>query len=120
MAARLQSVLAEQPTQGGGLTVRFAGPYLLDGGARQKIHIILEVQNGMSPDGHAGTVGVELNPGRIEPEFWRGFHHPVIAWRRGVQCDKFEVLAQRCAKSSYGEYLLDIHRSFSRSRRAEF
>jgi glucose-1-phosphate thymidylyltransferase len=44
-----------------------------------------------------------------------------IALRLGyITLDKFETLAQRCAKSSYGEYLLGIHRSFVKSRRAEF
>jgi glucose-1-phosphate thymidylyltransferase len=44
-----------------------------------------------------------------------------IALRLGyITLDKFEALAQRCAKSSYGEYLLGIHRSFAQSRRAEF
>jgi glucose-1-phosphate thymidylyltransferase len=44
-----------------------------------------------------------------------------IALRLGyITLDKFETLAQRCAKSSYGEYLLGIHRSFAKSRRAEF
>jgi glucose-1-phosphate thymidylyltransferase len=44
-----------------------------------------------------------------------------IALRLGyITLDKFETLAQRCAKSSYGEYLFGIHRSFAQSRRAEF
>jgi glucose-1-phosphate thymidylyltransferase len=44
-----------------------------------------------------------------------------IALRLGyITLDHFEKLAARCAKSSYGEYLMSIHRSFSRSRRAEF
>jgi glucose-1-phosphate thymidylyltransferase len=43
-----------------------------------------------------------------------------IALRLGyITLDKFETLAQRCAKSSYGEYLFSIHRSFAKSRRAE-
>jgi glucose-1-phosphate thymidylyltransferase len=43
-----------------------------------------------------------------------------IALRLGyITLDHFEALAQRCAKSSYGQYLLSIHRSFTRSRRAE-
>jgi glucose-1-phosphate thymidylyltransferase len=43
-----------------------------------------------------------------------------IALRLGyITLDKFESLAQRCAKSSYGEYLFSIHRSFAKSRRAE-
>jgi glucose-1-phosphate thymidylyltransferase len=41
-----------------------------------------------------------------------------IALRLGyITLDKFETLAQRCAKSSYGEYLLGIHRSFAKSPR---
>jgi glucose-1-phosphate thymidylyltransferase len=44
-----------------------------------------------------------------------------IALRLGyITLDHFEKLAQRCAKSSYGEYLLSIHRTFAKSRRAEF
>ena len=44
-----------------------------------------------------------------------------IALRLGyITLDQFEKLAQRCAKSSYGEYLLSIHRTFATSRRAEF
>jgi len=44
-----------------------------------------------------------------------------IALRLGyVTLDQFEKLAARCEKSSYGEYLLGIHRSFAKSRRAEF
>ncbi|HTQ82680.1 MAG TPA: glucose-1-phosphate thymidylyltransferase RfbA [Pseudolabrys sp.] len=44
-----------------------------------------------------------------------------IALRLGyVTLDQFEKLATRCEKSSYGEYLLGIHRSFAKSRRAEF
>jgi glucose-1-phosphate thymidylyltransferase len=43
-----------------------------------------------------------------------------IALRLGyITLDKFETLAERCAKSSYGEYLLGIHRTFTKSRRAE-
>lgn len=43
-----------------------------------------------------------------------------IALRLGyITLDHFERLAERCAKSSYGEYLLSIHRSFIKSRRAE-
>ena len=43
-----------------------------------------------------------------------------IALRLGyVTLDQFEKLAIRCEKSSYGEYLLGIHRSFAKSRRAE-
>lgn len=43
-----------------------------------------------------------------------------IALRLGyITLDQFEKLAGRCAKSSYGEYLMSIHRSFARSRRAE-
>lgn len=41
-----------------------------------------------------------------------------IALRLGyINIDQFAGLAQQCASSSYGEYLLDIHRSFSDSRR---
>ena len=44
-----------------------------------------------------------------------------IALRLGyVTLDQFEKLAARCEKSSYGEYLLGIHRNFAKSRRAEF
>jgi glucose-1-phosphate thymidylyltransferase len=43
-----------------------------------------------------------------------------IALRLGyITLDHFGMLAARCAKSSYGEYLMSIHRSFVRSRRAE-
>jgi glucose-1-phosphate thymidylyltransferase len=43
-----------------------------------------------------------------------------IALRLGyVTLDQFHKLAERCAKSSYGQYLLDIHRSFVKSRGAE-
>jgi glucose-1-phosphate thymidylyltransferase len=43
-----------------------------------------------------------------------------IALRLGyITLDHFGTLAERCAKSSYGEYLLGIHRSFAQSRRAE-
>jgi glucose-1-phosphate thymidylyltransferase len=43
-----------------------------------------------------------------------------IALRLGyVTLDQFEKLAERCVKSSYGEYLMSIHRSFARSRHAE-
>ena len=43
-----------------------------------------------------------------------------IALRLGyITLDQFEGLAHRCAKSSYGQYLLSIHRSFAKSRRAE-
>jgi glucose-1-phosphate thymidylyltransferase len=43
-----------------------------------------------------------------------------IALRLGyITLDHFERLAQRCAKSSYGEYLLAIHHSLTKSRRAE-
>jgi glucose-1-phosphate thymidylyltransferase len=43
-----------------------------------------------------------------------------IALRWGyITLDQFESLAQRCAKSSYGEYLFSVHRSFAKSRRAE-
>jgi glucose-1-phosphate thymidylyltransferase len=44
-----------------------------------------------------------------------------IALRLGyITPDHFQNLAERCAKSSYGQYLLGIHRSFAKSRRAEF
>jgi glucose-1-phosphate thymidylyltransferase len=43
-----------------------------------------------------------------------------IALRLGyITLDHFEKLAERCAKSSYGQYLMTIHRSFAKSRRAE-
>jgi glucose-1-phosphate thymidylyltransferase len=43
-----------------------------------------------------------------------------IALRLGyITLEHFETLAGRCAKSSYGQYLLSIHRSFTRSPRAE-
>jgi glucose-1-phosphate thymidylyltransferase len=43
-----------------------------------------------------------------------------IALRLGyITLDHFLKLAQRCAKSSYGEYLLNIHRSFAQSRLTE-
>jgi glucose-1-phosphate thymidylyltransferase len=43
-----------------------------------------------------------------------------IALRLGyITLDHFEKLAERCAKSSYGQYLMSIHRSFAKSRRAE-
>jgi glucose-1-phosphate thymidylyltransferase len=44
-----------------------------------------------------------------------------IALRLGyITLDQFETLAERCSKSSYGQYLMSIHRSFARSRRTEF
>ncbi|MGP0089094.1 MAG: glucose-1-phosphate thymidylyltransferase RfbA [Xanthobacteraceae bacterium] len=44
-----------------------------------------------------------------------------IALRLGyITLDHFHKLAERCAKSSYGEYLMGIHRTFGQSRRAEF
>jgi glucose-1-phosphate thymidylyltransferase len=44
-----------------------------------------------------------------------------IALRLGyITLDQFEKLAARCAKSSYGEYLITIHHSFTSSRRSEF
>ena len=44
-----------------------------------------------------------------------------IALRLGyITLDQFGKLAERCAKSSYGEYLLSIHRTFAKSRCAEF
>jgi glucose-1-phosphate thymidylyltransferase len=43
-----------------------------------------------------------------------------IALRLGyITLDHFHALAERCAKSSYGEYLLGIHRSFAQSRLTE-
>ena len=40
-----------------------------------------------------------------------------IALRLGyITLDHFEKLAARCAKSSYGQYLLGIHRSFAQSQ----
>jgi glucose-1-phosphate thymidylyltransferase len=43
-----------------------------------------------------------------------------IALRLGyITLDHFQKLAERCAKSSYGQYLLGIHGSFVKSRRAE-
>jgi glucose-1-phosphate thymidylyltransferase len=44
-----------------------------------------------------------------------------IALRLGyITLDHFARLAERCAKSSYGEYLMGIHKSFANTRRAEF
>jgi glucose-1-phosphate thymidylyltransferase len=44
-----------------------------------------------------------------------------IALRLGyITLDHFAQLAERCAKSSYGEYLAGIHKSFAQTRRAEF
>jgi glucose-1-phosphate thymidylyltransferase len=44
-----------------------------------------------------------------------------IALRLGyITLDHFQKLAERCAKSSYGQYLLGIHRSFAKSRYATF
>jgi glucose-1-phosphate thymidylyltransferase len=43
-----------------------------------------------------------------------------IALRLGyITPGHFRRLAERCAKSSYGQYLLDIHRSLTKSRGAE-
>jgi glucose-1-phosphate thymidylyltransferase len=43
-----------------------------------------------------------------------------IALRFGyITLDQFEKLAQRCAKSSYGEYLMTVFRTYPKSRRAE-
>ena len=43
-----------------------------------------------------------------------------IALRLGyITLDQFHKLAERCAKSSYGQYLLGIHRTFSSSRLGE-
>jgi glucose-1-phosphate thymidylyltransferase len=42
-----------------------------------------------------------------------------IALRLGyITLEHFEKLAARCAKSSYGEYLMSIHRAFARTPRA--
>lgn len=38
---------------------------------------------------------------------------------RYITLDQFEKLALRCAKSSYGEYLMTICRNFAKARRAE-
>jgi glucose-1-phosphate thymidylyltransferase len=38
---------------------------------------------------------------------------------RYITLDHFQKLAERCAKSSYGQYLLAVHKSFANSRRAE-
>jgi hypothetical protein len=38
---------------------------------------------------------------------------------QSIFLDHFEKLAERCAKSSYGEYLMSIHRTFAKSRSAE-
>jgi glucose-1-phosphate thymidylyltransferase len=44
-----------------------------------------------------------------------------IALRLGyITLDHFHMLAERCAKSSYGQYLLGIHHSFVKSRGTEF
>ena len=44
-----------------------------------------------------------------------------IALRLGyISLDHFAELAARCAKSGYGQYLMSIHRSLARPRRAEF
>jgi glucose-1-phosphate thymidylyltransferase len=43
-----------------------------------------------------------------------------IALRLGyITLDHFRKLAERCAKSSYGEYLIGIHRAFAKARGAE-
>jgi glucose-1-phosphate thymidylyltransferase len=43
-----------------------------------------------------------------------------IALRLGyITLDQFEKLAERCAKSSYGEYLLSVRQSFAALRRTE-
>jgi glucose-1-phosphate thymidylyltransferase len=43
-----------------------------------------------------------------------------IALRLGyITLDHFEKLAARCAKSSYGQYLMTIHQSFAKTRRKE-
>jgi glucose-1-phosphate thymidylyltransferase len=38
---------------------------------------------------------------------------------RYITLDHFQKLAERCAKSSYGQYLLAVHKSFAKSRRGE-
>lgn len=44
-----------------------------------------------------------------------------IALRLGyITLDQFGKLAERCSKSSYGQYLMSTHRSFASSRRTEF
>jgi glucose-1-phosphate thymidylyltransferase len=44
-----------------------------------------------------------------------------IALRLGyITVDHFYKLAERCAKSSYGQYLMEVHRSWGKSRRAEY
>src|SRR6202140_1288142 len=44
-----------------------------------------------------------------------------IALRLGyITLDHFQKLAERCAKSSYGQYLSSIHQSFVKSRSMEF
>lgn len=44
-----------------------------------------------------------------------------IALRLGyITLDHFERLANRCAKSSYGEYLMSVHRTFAQSGRPGF
>jgi glucose-1-phosphate thymidylyltransferase len=43
-----------------------------------------------------------------------------IALRLGyITLDQFHGLAERCAKSSYGRYLFEVHRSFAQSRLSE-
>ena len=43
-----------------------------------------------------------------------------IALRLGyITLDRFHKLAERCAKSSYGQYLLEIHRSLVKSNGSE-
>jgi glucose-1-phosphate thymidylyltransferase len=43
-----------------------------------------------------------------------------IALRLGyITVDHFYKLAERCAKSSYGQYLMEVHRSWAKLRRAE-
>jgi glucose-1-phosphate thymidylyltransferase len=44
-----------------------------------------------------------------------------IALRLGyINLDQFGKLAHRCAKSSYGQYLLSIHRTYAHTRCSEF
>jgi hypothetical protein len=48
------------------------------------------------------------------------YGHEGSAPNQSIFLDHFEKLAERCAKSSYGEYLMSIYRAFAKSRRAEF
>ncbi len=43
-----------------------------------------------------------------------------IALRLGyITLDHFRTLAERCAKSSYGQYLLNVHQSFTEAHNPE-